>query len=330
MLINPTHRILIPNPVKPFFTFLFFCCFVHIPALLFAQAFSTDALPGAGISTAGMTFQTDSFCGNAFFKRLFIEGQSTAGYKIVPAANGNFFLAASAGESTVIALVDRKMEVLWAKSMDMGLGREFILDMRLDSEGKIIGLGNTSLLPVECFAFKMDSADGQLIWYSKLNDPGNSYFTRILEKSSGADYLLFGQTDLVGTTGTGCDALLMEINRNTGALLWDRQYDLGSCEIVNDVFIENNQIYVCGRYNLVDGGQSRFRAAISLFNTTGDLQWSRHYVRNNDQDATMYFNALVHENDSLVALGWGNDAPIGQNGCTGRGKMGKKIRHRRR
>ena len=192
--------------------------------------------------------------------------------------------------------------------MDLGAGTEAILDMRMDTDGLLIGVGNTSSSIIECFAFKI-ATNGLLIWRSRLNNPGNSYFTRILEKNSGGNYLLFGQTDLAGTgNDTGCDALLMEINRNTGQLLWDRQYDLGSCEIVNDVFIENNQIYVCGRYNLVDGGQSRFRAALSLFDNAGNLQWSRHYVRDDDQDAVMYFNALVHENHSLVAFGWGNDA----------------------
>lgn len=305
MLINSTHRLRIPSPPKPIALFLFLCC---LTTALLGQTAPPPVLQNPQILNVKSVSQINSFCGKAFFKRLFIQGQSTAGYQIVPASNGNFFIAASVGERTMMALADRKMEVIWAKSVDMGLGAEFVLDMRLDSEGNIIGVGNTSLLPVECFAFKMNAADGQLLWRSRLNDPGNSYFTRILEKNNGANYLLFGQTDLVGTTGTGCDALLMEINRNTGELLWDRQYDLGSCEIVNDVFIENNQIYVCGRYNLVDGGQSRFRAALSLFDTAGNLQWSRHYVRDNDQDATMYFNALTLENDSLVAFGWGNDA----------------------
>ena len=234
----------------------------------------------------------------------------------MPAPNGNFYIAASVGEMTMVALVDRKMEVIWAQSVDLGLGADAILDMRMDNDGQLIGVGNTNSSVIECFAFKMNAADGQLIWRSKLNDPGNSYFTRILEKNSGANYLLFGQTDLVGTgNDSGCDALLMEINRNTGQLLWDKHYDLGSCELVSDVFIENNQIYTCGRYNLVNGGQSRFRQAMTLFDTAGTVQWSRHYLRDN-QDARLYFNALVHENDNLVAFGYGDDGGVSLTATT--------------
>lgn len=299
MSVKSTRRV--RNLVKLFFLFCFSC---------FSTALSSQASPLlAKVASDEIVSQTDTFCGKAFFKRLFIPGQSSAGHQIVPAPGGNFFLAAAVGERTMIALADRRMELIWVQSIDMGLGAESILNMRLDSEGNLVAVGNTSLLPIECFAFKMNAANGQLIWLSKLNDPGNSYFTKILEKNGGANYLLFGQTDLVDAgNNSGCDALLMEIDRNTGELLWDRQYDLGSCEIVNDVFIENNQIYVCGRYNLVDGGQSRFRPAISRFDIAGNLQWSRHYLRNGNQDATMYFNRLTHENDSIVAFGWGNDA----------------------
>jgi len=300
MLIN------LPNQlhILKLLSVLLFSCFT---TTLLSQILSEQTLKGDKIAAPEIISKTDTFCGATFFKRLLVQGQSTAGYKIVPASNGNFYLAASVGEKTMIALADPKMEIIWAQSVDLATGPEFVLDMRTDADGQLIGVGNTSTLPVECFAFKMNAADGQLLWRSRLNDPGNSYFTRVLEKNSGENYLLFGQTDLVGTgNDSGCDALLMEINRNTGELLWDRQYDLGSCEIVNDVFIENNQIYTCGRYNLVNGGQSRFRGAMTLFDTAGDVQWSRHYLRNN-QDARLYFNSLVHENDSLVAFGYGDD-----------------------
>ncbi len=318
MLLNSTYRFrqLIPNFLASFALF-FLCCCAIIPAVLPGQTLRAPSGTGANIIQVKTAVNTDSsFCGATFFKRLFIEGQSTAGYKLVPASNGNFFIAASVGLVTVIALADKNMEVIWATSMDLGPGSpEAILDMRMDSDGLLIGVGNTSNSIIECFAFKVN-ANGLLIWRSRLNNPGNSYFTRILEKNSGGNYLLFGQTDLVGTgNDTGCDALLMELNRNTGQLLWDKHYDLGSCEIVNDVFIENNQIYTCGRYNLVNGGQSRFRQAMTLFDTDGNVQWSRHYLRDN-QDARLYFNSLVHENDNLVAFGHGDDGGVSLTATT--------------
>jgi hypothetical protein len=309
MLINLPNRL----HILKLLPVLLFSCFA---TTLFSQILVEQTLKSDKIAAPEIVSKTDSFCGATFFKRLFIEGQSTSGRKIVPAPNQNFYIAAAVGDLTMIALVDRKMEVIWAQSVDFGPGFDNFLDMRTDTDGQLIGVGNTSTSVIECFAFKMNAADGQLLWRSRLNDPGNSYFSRILEKNSGANYLLFGQTDLVGTgNDSGCDALLMEIDRNTGELLWDRQYDLGSCEIVSDVFIENNQIYTCGRYNLVNGGQSRFRGAMSLFDTDGNVNWSRHYLRNN-QDARLYFSSIVHENDSLVAFGYGDDGGISLTATT--------------
>lgn len=309
MLINPTHRILLPNPLKPVFTALFFCCLVLTPATLPAQAFSAGMSPDIKISGAGMTSQIDSFCGTAFFKRLFIQGQSTAGYNIVPAPNGNFFLATSVNEKTMVILVDKNMEMIWTQTMDLGAGNDAVTDMRLDAEGQIIGVGNAGGAPVACFAFKMNAVTGQLIWRSQLNSPINSYFTRILEKSNGADnYFLFGQTDAVG--GTGCNTLLMEINRNTGQLIWDRHYTLGSCEAFYDVYIENNQIYTCGRYNLNGGGQAGFRAALTVLDMDGNVQWSRHYLRSMSQTARLHANELLPDNGGIVLFGWGSDVSI--------------------
>lgn len=246
-------------------------------------------------------------CNSTFLKRLGLPGQSAAGYKIVPATGGNFFLAAAAGDETMIVLANSAMEVLWAKSVDMAPGADVINDLRLDGEGQLIGVGNASSAPVECYAFKMNAADGQLIWRSQLNEPLNSYFTKIMEKSDGSgNYLLFGQTDAV-SGGSGCDALLMDINRNTGALISDKHYTLGSCEIFNDVIIESGKIYVCGRYNLLGGGQSGFRAALSLLDTDGTVQWSRHYLRDNNQTARLYASSFVRDGDDLVLFGYGSD-----------------------
>ena len=318
MPINAAPRLhpIFPNLFRRFVPFLLFCL-ANVPEVLPGQATQFQPLQSAKTSGVETVAKTDSFCGRAFFKRLLIQGQSVAGYKMVPASNTNFFIAASVGEKTMIALADKNMDVIWAKSLDMGTSAESILDMRMDADGQLIGVGNTSSSIIECFAFKINAADGQLIWFSKLNDPGNSYFTRILEKNSGENYLLFGQTDLVGTgNNSGCDALLIEIDRNTGELLWDKHYDLGSCEVINDVVVENNQIYICGRYNLVNGGQSRFRSALTLFDMAGNVQWSRHYLRNSSQDARMYFSSLVHEKDSLVALGWGDESGVSLTATT--------------
>ncbi|MBP6810041.1 MAG: hypothetical protein KA138_00860, partial [Saprospiraceae bacterium] len=239
-----------------------------------------------------------------------MQDQSTYGYQIVPAPNGNFYIAAALDGKTLIALVDKNMEVFWAKSVELAIGGEYINDMRLDSEGQIIGVGNATSAPPQSFAFKINGLTGQLIWLGQMNIPSNSYFTRILENSNASNYMVFGQTDDLVNSSNGCDALLMEVNRNTGESNWDKQYHLGSCEIINDVIIEGNQTYACGRYNLLGGGQSGFRAGLSSFDSLGNFQWSRHYLRTVNEDAQLYASSMVREANGFTIFGWGDDQGI--------------------
>jgi hypothetical protein len=251
----------------------------------------------------------DSTCEASFFKRLFVQGKSTQGYKIVPAPNETFFVAASADENTIIALTDKNMNVIWARSVDLAGGPDAIQDMRLDAEGYLIGVGNALTSPVQCFAFKMDPATGQLLWRSQQNSPINSYFTNILEKNDdgSGNYFLLGQTD-AASGGTGCDALLMEIDRNSGALLWDKHYNLGSCEAFYDVYIENNTVYACGRYNLNNAGQAGFRAALTALDMAGNVQWSWHYLRSGAVNARLYASSLLPDNGGIMLFGYGTNS----------------------
>ena len=266
------------------------------------------------IATYTLEYKTGNACGGStceasFFKRLFVQGKSTQGYKIVPAPNETFFVAASADENTIIALTDKNMNVIWARSVDLAVGPDAIQDMRLDAEGYLIGVGNALALPVQCFAFKMDPATGQLLWRSQQNSPINSYFTNILEKNDdgSGNYFLLGQTD-AASGGTGCDALLMEIDRNSGALLWDKHYNLGSCEAFYDVYIENNTVYACGRYNLNNAGQAGFRAALTALDMAGNVQWSWHYLRSGAVSARLYASSLLPDNGGIMLFGYGTNS----------------------
>ena len=124
-------------------------------------------------------------CDSTFIKRLTVPGKSSIGQKIVPAPNDKFYIAASVGDKTLIALTDKNMHPIWSQAIDLAPGPEAVLDLRLDAEGRLIGVGNANTLPIGCFAFKMDTASKQVLWRSQLNSPINSYFTRILDKNSG-------------------------------------------------------------------------------------------------------------------------------------------------
>lgn len=316
MLIPTVKRLrpIFPNLMNPWFC-LFWIFLAGFPSGTSGQA-EVQTFEPAKLIQPGIAAQSDSFCGATFFKRLFIPGQNTAGYKIMAAPNETFLLGASVDDYTLIVRTDKNMNVLWAQSIDMAPGFDVINDMRLDSDGQIIGVGNASALGVWCYAFKIDASDGQLKWRSILNDPDNCYFTRILEKNAGSNYLLFGQSDALINTFHGCDAMVMEIDRNTGELVWDRHFNLGNCDIFDEVFIRNNNIYACGRHTLPGGGHDSYRAALTRMDLAGNLQWSRCYIRNGNEVAHLYTNALQPDGDSIVIAGWGNDNVVSLTATT--------------
>ncbi len=310
MLSNPTRQLLILKLQKSLEILFLFGCFLHSPWYVTAQ---TSPLQNARISNVDTASQSDTLCEKYFFKRLQVQDQAY-GYQIVPAPNGNFYIASALNAKTMIALVDKDMEILWARSVELATGSEYINDMRLDSEGQIIGVGNATSAPPQSFAFKINSLNGQLIWLGQLNNPDNSDFTRILENSNASNYMVFGQTAFSIPSSTGCEALLMEVNRNTGELNWDKQYHLGSCETIYDVIIEGNHTYVCGRYSLHGGDQSGDRAVLSAFDSLGNFQWSHHYLRAVNEDAQIYASSMVREGKGFTVFGWGDDQGISLSG----------------
>lgn len=243
-----------------------------------------------------------------FIRRIKTPGQAITGQKLIPGAGSQFYFAAAEGEYTLISLLDSNLLPIWSQQYDFCLGDEYVLDLAVDAAGFLIGVGNssTTVSPIQCYAFKINPLTQTVVWNSLLNSPSNSYFTRILEKRAdgGSHYLLFGHTDTPGV-GTGCDALLAELDRNTGDLRWTKHFTLGSCETFVDVYLENDRIYTCGRYNLNGGGQAGFRLAMTALDTNGTVLWSKHYLRTLGQAARMHGAKIVADPDGLAVVGYG-------------------------
>lgn len=243
-----------------------------------------------------------------FIRRIKIPHQAMSGQEIIPAADGRYYLAAAEDEYTLITLADSNLTPIWSQQYDFCPGAENIIDLSVDAAGFLIGVGNTNtnLSLIRCYAFKINPVNKVVVWNSQLDNPINSYFTRIMEKRAdgGSHYLLFGHTDTPGV-GTGCDALIAELDRNTGELRWTKHFTLGSCETIADVYLENDRIYACGRYNLNGGGQAGFRLAVSALDTTGNLLWSKHYLRTFGETARMHGTKILADPDGFVVAGYG-------------------------
>lgn len=104
----------------------------------------------------------------------------------------------------------------------------------------------------------------------------------------------------------GCDAIFIEVDKNTGNETNKKIYNLGSCENSASLFYRNNHFYSIGRYNLDGGGQSGFRGAITKLDKGGNEVWTKVYLAESDDRARMYASEVIPVNDDYYFLGAGN------------------------
>ena len=230
----------------------------------------------------------------------------------VPASlGGGFLLGGGKADSAMITLVDPAGDIIWTRSFDATSDAEdFIWDIKFDSDNNVIGVGNTKNEPnnnVECFAFKYDLANNNMLWINELDliDPAHENYYSILEKTPGGNYVVGGQTNTL--TGTdGCNGILIELDRTTGANVWQANLHFGSCETHSKIITANGSIYATGRYNFDGGGTNRMRPGITRFNFNGTQIWSRFYLKGPSPEIGRLYSADILDDNGLVVFGHGD------------------------
>ncbi len=209
-----------------------------------------------------------------------------------------------------LSLINFDGSVLWDRSFDPTDQVETLTSLYLDSDGFLLGAGSTTTNNVgerQPFAFKYDYQNNIFIWVRVMDYFGlqQSGFTHVLENPNGGSYFIAGNFQNA-PGGFGCDGMLAEIDRNTGALINISGYNLGSCESFSSAIIVNDKIYTSGRYNFAGGGTDFMRGAISELDFSGNEIWSRLYLVNINTNARLYTRQLIHENNAFYAIGHGD------------------------
>jgi len=234
---------------------------------------------------------------------------------VIPTSlGGGFLIGGSKGDSAMITRLDPVGNIVWTRAFDPTFGApDFIWALNFDSEGNVIGSGQTRDEPagnVECFVFKYNIPTNNILWVNELDltDPAAEIYRTIFEKSPGGNYIVAGDVDLdPGVAASNINGIILEVNRNTGANLWQRNYTLGNAESFQKALIYNNAIYVTGRYNFNATGTARWRPGITKLDLTGAQQWSRLYLQpvTNTTTARLVSSDMVADN-GLVVLGHGD------------------------
>ncbi|MEO0789934.1 MAG: M43 family zinc metalloprotease, partial [Bacteroidota bacterium] len=213
-------------------------------------------------------FDNVSDCQSTFIKTFGLPNISDDGFALSESDNGGFFMAGGSGNQSMIIKIDPTGTVAWARTLNLSPQDDQIRDIKLDSDGMMIGCGHGLGGTDVSFFFKYDHINDNILWVRNITNPDSRQLT-ILEKNPGGNYVATGQMD-------GCSqASILELDRNNGNIIWHKDYALGNCQTFSKAIIANGSIFTTGRYNFAFGGTNKMRGGISRIDFNGDQIWSR-------------------------------------------------------
>ncbi|MFZ2898492.1 MAG: M43 family zinc metalloprotease [Saprospiraceae bacterium] len=255
---------------------------------------------------------TDSIPCVSSFVRSLGTGAAELATRIIPEPGGGFIIGGSKADSTMIALLDSDGHPVWVYTLKVtNLPIERVSDLLIDSDQNLVGIvtGFSTTNTTSNYLFKLDYQTSSLHWIRQPNPAtfNAGQLLSIQEIAPGGNYLVAGQTSPNNPPGSGCDGVLMEIERSPGALLWVKNYHLGSCETFSKIVVHANSVYATGRYNFAGGGLDKMRPGITQTDLSGNELWSRLYLRNITGNfiARLYSADIVVDN-GLVVPGHGD------------------------
>ncbi len=211
------------------------------------------------------------------------------------------------GEDALLMAINSSGELLWQEVFKPVDHINAIYDLKIDSDGFLFGAGS-GLQPGVTdsrrgFAFRYNLDTHTLEWVQAPTHPTKaSLMYDIQEVVSAGTYLFTGQTAPNSAPGLGCDGIILELDKATGAFGGINQhYTLGSCESFISSLMHDNALYITGRYNNAGGGTSRMRGAVTEFDLNGVEQWTRLYlVDANNANARLYSQDIIFDNGLVV------------------------------
>lgn len=192
-------------------------------------------------------------------------------------------------------------EIIWERTFDFTTGADFIYEMKLDSEGKLVAIGRDQLSANTVnFIMRYDFENNLLLWSKKISDPAYTRLEGILEVPN-QNFVIYGTNQHSG----GLDNLIFQVDRNNGNLIWMKSYNTGSTDAFYDATIKGNAIYTANvqRYGST---LDKIRTAVSKLDFSGNQLWTRNYIKNQTGSARVQSTAITSSNDTLVVFGHGN------------------------
>ena len=247
-------------------------------------------------------------CAPTFALRMDLPGGSTDLRAVLRSGDGNIYAAGGVGGDALIVKVTPEGDLLWARRFDFTDRPDKILSFHRDDEGMLYGVSYASAVgapPLErgAVAFRYDVENDDMLWVNYFNDHGR--FHRISVNPLTGNYLAYGV--YIRPVGVNDDAELVELDRNTGTVLWNREFHTGSSDYFADVVYRGQQMLISGR-STFSGSTGGMRPTLYSFDLDGNLDWSRFYLTPATQTARQYADAIELTGDGAVFTYFGPES----------------------
>ena len=248
----------------------------------------------------------DSDCELTYFKSIG-DPQKDEGARIIrPAQDGGYFIAGRSNDRTLIIKMSPNSEVVWTRTFKFFGYSCDIWDLDEDSENNLIVVGSCGNGTSSCFAYKYNYFNNDFEWYKLFPIPEKFHFWGVEEKEPGGNYMIIGQNTTNNAQDFGCEAFLMEINRDVGSIVWKKNYNLGRCDFIRDIIMEDTSILVAGSFNNADSGNDKVRGSLTRFNFSGNVLWSRLYLIPVTDSARIIATNILIDEDKIINVSYGD------------------------
>ncbi len=251
-------------------------------------------------------------CGDEFYFTVGTNDDEEEIARLLPLSDGSFIAGGYQNNNAILFWFDPNGQLIKQKIIPFTSLRPRFTHLSLDNAGFLVGLVNSNVVSNERenVVFKYDLDTDQLVWTQSFigSSTNRATLSTLIQHPQNGRYMIFGDINPAPSPGLGCDGVFFELDPNSGTLLNDQAYNLGSCESFSKTILWQNSLYHIGRYNFSGGGQNKFRPGLTKMNLNGVEDWSRLYLVNvaANFNARLYASGIVPEGNTLTMAGFGD------------------------
>ncbi|MCG8329136.1 MAG: gliding motility-associated C-terminal domain-containing protein [Chitinophagales bacterium] len=246
-------------------------------------------------------------CDNTFAEYLeTTNDQRTGAITIAKSEDGNLFVGGYIEDQAMITKIDINGDIIWSRAIDFTDRPDHIVHLFQDpTSGDLVGTSFANNVSAGyagrgAIAFRYNPISNQIVWINYFNTTG--IFDRIKLNPATGNFIAHG----VAIVNTGeNNASIAELDRNTGEVIWRKQYDRGSSDRFWDIEFFNNDIYVIGR-STFDQNQNKMRVSLTKMDLQGEVDWSNYYLSSSSTIARTYGSGLEIDETGVTSSYWGN------------------------